>query len=145
MFHLKILNLNLEGFYLLGQSSTRPAVEKVKSLPINRCSSFFKIKACNGLAKLIERGVLKGKEMETLLRGYIDPVLESRADTLVLACTHYLFAMESIRKIAGSKINIIDPSPAIARHLEDMLSQRNQLYPQPQKGTHSTDVHPLDT
>jgi len=39
----------------------------------------------------------------------------------VLGCTHYPFVIEPIRRIAGTGVTVIDPSPAVARHLGNVL------------------------
>lgn len=76
---------------------------------------------CDGLAESVERGEIDGPEAEALLRGFIAPMLAAGADTIVLACTHYPFAMEAIRRIAGPDVTVIDPAPAVARHLGAVL------------------------
>lgn len=83
--------------------------------------------ACGGLAELIEGGAIAGSELNSLLQTYLNPILEANTDTLVLACTHYPFAIDAIRKIVGNSMNIIDPAPAIARHLEDLLRVKSIL------------------
>lgn len=76
---------------------------------------------CDGLAEHIESGDLNGENTEQLLRSFIQPMLEGGADTIVLACSHYPFVLDTIRRIAGAEINVIDPAPAIARHLGQVL------------------------
>jgi glutamate racemase len=78
---------------------------------------------CDGLAELVETGELDSPEMERALRGFLDPILAANADTIVLACTHYPFVIETIRRIAGENVTVIDPAPAIARHLGNVLDQ----------------------
>jgi glutamate racemase len=76
---------------------------------------------CDGLADLVEAGQLDGEETEAALRRYIGPILDANADTIVLACTHYPFLLAPIRRIAGEHVSVIDPAPAIARHLGRVL------------------------
>jgi glutamate racemase len=78
---------------------------------------------CNGLAELVETGELHGAEMDAALRGFLEPILAAGADTVVLACTHYPFVIEPIRRIAGEAVTVIDPAPAIARHLGNVLDE----------------------
>jgi len=84
---------------------------------------------CDGLAEQVERGELSAPATETLLRRYLEPMLAAGADTLVLACTHYPFVIELIRKIAGPGVQVIDPAPAIARHVRRTLEQKALLSP----------------
>jgi glutamate racemase len=45
----------------------------------------------------------------------------SCTDTIVLACTHYPLLIERLRKLAPWPVNFIDPAPAIARRVTDLL------------------------
>ena len=82
---------------------------------------------CDGLADLVEAGHLEGEQTEALLRSVLAPILAANADTIVLACTHYPFVIEPIRRIAGAHVNVIDPAPAVARHLGNVLKSRGLL------------------
>lgn len=82
---------------------------------------------CNGLADRVEAGEIDGEETQALLRGYVQPILDAGADTIVLACTHYPFLIEPIRRIAGAQVNVIDPAPAIARYVHRVLEQHGLL------------------
>src|SRR5471032_2879242 len=50
--------------------------------------------------------------------GESDP---ARTDTVVLACTHYALLMDRLVKLAPWKVDWIDPAPAIARRVADLL------------------------
>jgi glutamate racemase len=45
----------------------------------------------------------------------------TRTDTVVLACTHYPLLMERLVRLAPWKVDWIDPAPAIARRVADLL------------------------
>ncbi len=76
---------------------------------------------CIGLADLVERGELEGPGCEALLQGFVGPMLAAGADTIVLGCTHYPFVIEAIRRLAGPALEVVDPAPAVARHLGQVL------------------------
>ena len=44
-----------------------------------------------------------------------------RTDTIVLACTHYPLVLERMRKLAPWPVEWIDPAPAIARRVVDLI------------------------
>ncbi|MGB6508164.1 MAG: glutamate racemase [Xanthobacteraceae bacterium] len=44
-----------------------------------------------------------------------------RTDTVVLACTHYPLLLERLRTVASWPVNFIDPAPAIARRVSNLL------------------------
>ena len=50
--------------------------------------------------------------------GAADP---TRTDTIVLACTHYPLLMDRLVRLAPWKVDWIDPAPAIARRVSDLL------------------------
>lgn len=82
---------------------------------------------CHGLADHIETGNLQGQALDHLLMGFLQPMLDAGADTVVLACTHYPFVLPSIRRLCGDNVEVIDPAPAIARYLAHQLRINNRL------------------
>lgn len=46
---------------------------------------------------------------------------DARTDTVVLACTHYPLLIERMRALAPWPVDWIDPAPAIARRVNDLL------------------------
>ena len=73
--------------------------------------------------ELVERGVLDGEEVEKAVHEAVDPLLEQGADTIVLGCTHYPFLRGVIERVCGPSVRIIDPAPAVARRLVEVLSE----------------------
>jgi glutamate racemase len=45
----------------------------------------------------------------------------SRTDTIVLACTHYPLLLDRLRRLSPWPVSFIDPAPAIARRVVDLL------------------------
>ncbi len=76
---------------------------------------------CPGLVGEIEKGNLEGVESRRILKEAILPMLDQNIDTIVLGCTHYPFVIPLIREIAGERVNVIDPAPAIARQTGRVL------------------------
>ena len=84
----------------------------------------FVMQACTGLADLIEHDELDSEAIVQLVQHYLDPLLDQKADTIVLGCTHYPFIRDVIEKIAtgkGHSLNIIDTGYAVARQLKHLL------------------------
>ena len=92
---------------------------------------------CEGLAEHVEAGRLDGPETDALLRRWLQPILAAGADTVVLACSHYPFVIDAIRRIAGPGVSVIDPAPAIARHLTNVLEQQSLLRTAPREARHA--------
>jgi glutamate racemase len=45
----------------------------------------------------------------------------ARTDTVVLACTHYPLLLERLRRLSPWPVNFVDPAPAIARRVTDLI------------------------
>lgn len=81
-----------------------------------------------GFVELVESGNTEGKEAEETVMESLKPLMDAGADTIVLGCTHYPFLEKTIRKAAEEcaperKVTIIDPAPAVARHLVEVMDE----------------------
>lgn len=75
----------------------------------------------DGLVELVEANEYEGPQAGQLLRTYIAPMLEHGVDQIVLGCTHYPFFKPQIERMVGRKVAVIDPAPAVARRVSDVL------------------------
>lgn len=82
---------------------------------------------CPGLVQQIEAGHCNSIETETMLRHWLEPMLASGMDRLVLACTHYPFVLSLLQKICGTSVTIIDPAPAIARQVVRVVREQSTV------------------
>ena len=81
-----------------------------------------------GFVELVEKGITTGHEADSTVRTSLMPLLDAGADMIVLGCTHYPFLSETISKVASEayperNIEIIDPAPAVARHLIEVMTE----------------------
>ena len=81
-----------------------------------------------GYVELVEKGILNGPDAESTVSASLKPLLDAGADTIVLGCTHYPFLSETISKVASElyperQITVIDPAPAVARHLVEVMQE----------------------
>ena len=81
-----------------------------------------------GFVELVENGILDGPEAEAIVEKSIRPLIEAGADTIVLGCTHYPFLAETIRKTAGCPVELIDPAPAVAKHLLEVMQEKGLIH-----------------
>ena len=87
-----------------------------------------------GFVELVERGELSGPAAEETVKRSLRPLIAAGADIIVLGCTHYPFLLPVLRKITGTGVRFIDPAPAVARHLRDILRQKNIAMDDPDPG-----------
>ena len=78
-----------------------------------------------GFVELVETGELDGPKAMKVVRKSLQPLLDEGADRIVLGCTHYPFLRDVIQKIAGPSVQVIDPAPAVARHLLDVMKEES--------------------
>jgi glutamate racemase len=93
---------------------------------------------CPGLVERIEAGDLDGTRTREILVGTLQPMLEKKIDTVVLACTHYPFVIPLIQEIVGPHVRVIDPAPAVARQTRRLLESERLLQA---PGTTSQDAY----
>ena len=94
-----------------------------------------------GFVELVESGDTDGSRAESVVSLSVRPLLDAGADIIVLGCTHYPFLSDTIRKVASCiapdrEIRILDPAPAVARHLIDVMKEEGLYIPV--SGTYGT-------
>ncbi len=100
-----------------------------------------RVQACDGLASAIEaeaacseaQASLAREQIRTLCQRYLDTLgpfgtQPGAADTLVLGCTHYVFAQEVIADILGPGVKILSTGEPVARQTKRLLSAAGILW-----------------
>lgn len=77
-----------------------------------------------GVVEHIERADLDGPELRRMVEGYVRPMLDAGADTIVLGSTHYVFLKPLLKDIAGPDVALIETGAAVARQLARVLDER---------------------
>lgn len=80
-----------------------------------------------GLVELIEGGMINSLEMEELLSEYINRLMITDIDYLVLGCTHYPYLKPIIKKILPKEVIILDSGLAVAKQTQRILQKYNLL------------------
>lgn len=85
-----------------------------------------------GFVEAVENGVTTGPEAEKTVKDSLTPLLDEGADRIVLGCTHYPFLMDTIKKVSDEMyperdVEIIDPAPAVARHLLEVMREKGLI------------------
>ena len=82
---------------------------------------------CPGLVECIEAGELDASHTRALLAGFVQPLIEQGCDTVILGCTHYPFLKPLLRELLPASVALVDTGAAVARHVENVLTGRDQL------------------
>jgi len=106
---------------VLATSQTLASERFVQLLGCHGQGAQVLVQPCPGLVEQVERGDLQGPRTRALLEGYLLPLLERGADTIVLGCTHYPHLRPVIEAIAGPEVAVVDSGAAVARQLRRRL------------------------
>lgn len=82
-------------------------------------------KACPLFVPLVEEGLLDDPITVEMANRYIKELLQYDVDTLILGCTHYPLIRETIQKVVGDKVTLVNPAYETAKCLKEVLIQNN--------------------
>lgn len=119
----------------IGVIATRGTVESLKFQTLMaglQGQANFSAQACDGLAAAIEHhalypGTENAAKIIAMCAVFIAEMgkfghKQGQIDTVVLGCTHYVFATAALREVLGEDIQLIDNGPAVARQTRRLLS-----------------------
>lgn len=84
-------------------------------------------KACPLFVPMADEGWVEGEIIERIAQQYLEPIKETGIDVLVLGCTHYPLLKNTIQKIVGNGITLVDSAEETASQIKDILAQKNLL------------------
>ncbi len=84
---------------------------------------------CSLFVSLAEEGWGSGPIAESIAKRYLEPLFnrDPRPDCLLLGCTHFPLLTESIEKVIGKDIFIVDPALETAQTVKQILAKKNLL------------------
>lgn len=80
-------------------------------------------KACPLFVPLVETGWIKDPVTVEVANRYLEPLLASGIDTLIMGCTHYPLLRSVLRDIMGDSVQLINPAYETARELIGLLNR----------------------
>ncbi len=87
--------------------------------------------ACPLLVPLIEEGLFDDEITDLVLSRYLEPMLKSGIDTLVLGCTHYPLLKNAILKICGDRVTLVDSAENCALAVKAILARSEHAVVEP--------------
>ena len=85
--------------------------------------------ACPLLVPLIEEGWLEDALTDRVIARYLEPLMRSGIDTLVLGCTHYPLLTAAIARFLGDKVTLVDSAHNCALAVRDLLDRPSSAKP----------------
>lgn len=91
-------------------------------------------RACPMLVPSIEEGWLEDPITDTIIARYLDDLVSSGIDTLVLGCTHYPLLKPAIARLLGDTIRLVDSAENCAAAVREILDNHHLAAPPEQEG-----------
>lgn len=84
-------------------------------------------KACPLFVPLVEEGWIDDPVTYEVVNRYISELMPFDIDTLVMGCTHYPLLRNTIQKVVGDKVNLVNPALETAKSLKELLKEQGIL------------------
>jgi glutamate racemase len=92
--------------------------------------------ACPLFVPLIEGGFIDSDETRRVAKEYLQPLLASKIDTLILGCTHYPHLAKVISSLVGPNVILVDPAEEAVYDAKQLLKQAGTLKPKLSSAKH---------
>ena len=102
---------------------------KAYNVEIGKLDKDIKIisKACPLFVPITEEGWANTEVAYYTAKEYLKELLEQDIDSLVLGCTHYPILKNTIKKVVGDEIKLVNPAKETARDLSSILEKQDIL------------------
>ena len=84
-------------------------------------------KACPLFVPLVEEGWIDDPVTYEVVSRYISELMPFDIDTLVMGCTHYPLLRNTIQRVVGDKVNLVNPALETAKSLKELLKEQGIL------------------
>ncbi len=84
-------------------------------------------KACPMFVPLVENGYTQGEVTSLIAEEYLQELKDKEIDTLILGCTHYPLLKETIGRIMGETVTLIDAGAETAVYAKERLAKDGML------------------
>ena len=85
--------------------------------------------ACPLFVPLVEEGWVSGEVPETIAKTYLENIVASDVDTLILGCTHYPLLKPTINKVININMKLVDSGDTTAAVVQSVINEL-ELYPE---------------
>jgi glutamate racemase len=83
--------------------------------------------ACPLFVSLVEEGWIEDEATILIARRYLQTMIENHVDTLILGCTHYPLLKNTIQKVLGDNVRLIDSGVETAITVAKILEEKRML------------------
>ena len=79
--------------------------------------------ACPLFVPLAEEGWVSGEVPKIIAKTYLENIIESNVDTLILGCTHYPLLKPTIKKVIDKKVNLVDSGETTGLVVQSIINE----------------------
>ncbi len=114
---------------VLGTQGTVESKAYVKAIAKRSKQAVVFQQACPLFVPLAEEGFGHKPAAELIAREYLVRIKKSKADTVILGCTHYPILKDLIARILGPRVTLVDSAETLAVAAKEFLQQQLLLAP----------------
>jgi len=81
--------------------------------------------ACPLFVPLVEEGWVDGDVPLSIAKAYLQPILDSKVDTVILGCTHYPILRSIIQDILGPSVILVDSGSTTSQGVTSILNKNS--------------------
>ena len=82
---------------------------------------------CPLFVPLAEEGWAEHEIARLTAKEYLQPLIEARIDTLVLGCTHYPLLRNTLQRVLGEEVTLVDSAEETAKAVQDLFRQQKLM------------------
>jgi glutamate racemase len=83
--------------------------------------------ACPRFVPIVEQGIAHDEHVLEVVKQSLAPIQTDGLDCLILGCTHYPFLTDTIAKVMGPQVELINSAEETAREVSAILYHRGEL------------------
>jgi glutamate racemase len=119
---------------VIGTTSTIKSNSYIKKLKKKNPQIAVYVKDCPLFVPLVEENWTTGPITLSIAHKYLNFLKKKKIDTLILGCTHYPLLINTIQKVMGGRVSLINSAKEVAQDLKIILEKNNIFNRQKSRG-----------
>lgn len=129
----KTKNKNVGVIGTMGTIKSKSYIKQIKKID-NSVNVYSQ--PCSLFVQLAEDGWTDNKIAYLTAKEYLSYFNDKNIDTLILGCTHYPILRNTIQKVVGKKVHLVDSGEETAKEVKRILETKGLLSKRKKKGWH---------
>lgn len=121
---------------VIGTAATIVSGAYERELRARAPRAFVVSQACPLFVPLVEEGWIDTPVTTEIATHYLSDLCAHEVDTVILGCTHYPILRDTIQRVMGSTVTLVDSGAAAAASLQEVLTERYLMAPASARPAH---------